>query len=45
MIRDSPCDEVVELEADHAPMLSATAQLVAALDRTARRAAVAEPAP
>jgi pimeloyl-ACP methyl ester carboxylesterase len=31
MIRDHPCRRVVELEADHAPFLSATAELVAAL--------------
>jgi pimeloyl-ACP methyl ester carboxylesterase len=36
MIREHPCRDVVELDADHAPYLSATDELVAALDRFAR---------
>jgi len=35
MIREHPCREVVELDADHAPYLSATDELVDALDRLA----------
>jgi hypothetical protein len=31
MIRDHPCERVFELDADHAPFLSATDELVAAL--------------
>jgi pimeloyl-ACP methyl ester carboxylesterase len=31
MIREHPCERVIELEADHAPYLSATDELVAAL--------------
>jgi hypothetical protein len=31
MIQEHPCRRVVELEADHAPMYSATDELVAAL--------------
>jgi hypothetical protein len=31
MIREHPCANVVELDADHAPFLSATDELVAAL--------------
>ena len=31
MIREHPCASVVELDADHAPFLSATDELVAAL--------------
>jgi pimeloyl-ACP methyl ester carboxylesterase len=37
MIREHPCRAVVELDTDHAPYLSATADLVAALDRLARQ--------
>jgi pimeloyl-ACP methyl ester carboxylesterase len=40
MIREHHCERVIELEADHAPMLSATDDLVAALDSLA---AVGEP--
>ena len=36
MVSEHPCRAVVELDADHAPQLSATAELVAALDRFAR---------
>jgi pimeloyl-ACP methyl ester carboxylesterase len=42
MIREHPCRKVVELDADHAPYLSATLELVAALDELARE--VPEPA-
>lgn len=35
MIREHPCASVVELDADHAPFLSATDELVAALDALA----------
>jgi pimeloyl-ACP methyl ester carboxylesterase len=35
MIREHPCELVVELDADHAPQLSATDELVAALDELA----------
>jgi pimeloyl-ACP methyl ester carboxylesterase len=35
MIREHPCANVVELDADHAPFLSATDELVAALDELA----------
>ena len=31
MIREHPCERVFELDADHAPFLSATDELVAAL--------------
>jgi pimeloyl-ACP methyl ester carboxylesterase len=31
MIREHPCERVIELDADHAPFLSATDDLVAAL--------------
>jgi pimeloyl-ACP methyl ester carboxylesterase len=31
MIRDHPCERVIEIDADHAPFLSATDELVAAL--------------
>lgn len=31
MIREHPCQKVIELDADHAPYLSATDELVAAL--------------
>lgn len=31
MIRESPCERVIELDADHAPMLSASNELAAAL--------------
>jgi hypothetical protein len=36
MIREHPCRKVIELDADHAPYLSATAELAAALDELAR---------
>jgi pimeloyl-ACP methyl ester carboxylesterase len=36
MIEEHPCEHVVELDADHAPYLSATEELVAALDAVAR---------
>ena len=36
MIREHPCERVIELDADHAPTLSATDELVAALDALAR---------
>ena len=36
MIREHPCERVIELDADHAPYLSATEELVAALDELAR---------
>jgi pimeloyl-ACP methyl ester carboxylesterase len=46
MIREHPCANVIELDADHAPFLSATAELVAALvalaDTSAGRAASAD---
>jgi len=35
MLRDVPCDPVIELDADHWPWLSRTDELVAALDRIA----------
>lgn len=35
MIREHPCERVIELDADHAPFLSATDELVAALDALA----------
>jgi pimeloyl-ACP methyl ester carboxylesterase len=35
MIREHPCERVIELDADHAPYLSATDELVAALDELA----------
>jgi pimeloyl-ACP methyl ester carboxylesterase len=35
MIVEHPCERVVELDTDHAPQLSATAELVAALDELA----------
>jgi hypothetical protein len=35
MIREHPCERVVELDADHAPFLSATDDLVAALNELA----------
>ena len=38
MIREHPCRKVVELDTDHAPYLSATRELVAALDELARGA-------
>jgi pimeloyl-ACP methyl ester carboxylesterase len=38
MISEHPCRAVIELDTDHAPQLSATAELVAALDRLARQA-------
>jgi hypothetical protein len=31
LIRDHPCQRVIEIEADHAPFFSATGELVAAL--------------
>ncbi len=37
MIDEHPCRAVVELDTDHAPQLSATAELVSALDRLARQ--------
>jgi pimeloyl-ACP methyl ester carboxylesterase len=36
MIREHPCRRVVELDADHSPHLSATVELVTALDELAR---------
>jgi hypothetical protein len=36
MIREHPCERVIELDADHAPYLSATDELVAALDALVR---------
>ena len=39
MIREHPCVDVVELDTDHAPYLSATEELVAALDGFARTSA------
>ena len=39
MIAEHPCRDVVELDTDHAPYLSATDELVEALDRFARAAA------
>ena len=35
MVRERPCADVVELETDHAPFLSRTSELVAALERFA----------
>jgi pimeloyl-ACP methyl ester carboxylesterase len=35
MIAEHPCDRVIELDADHCPQLSATDELVAALDELA----------
>jgi len=35
MIAEHPCQRVIELEADHAPHLSATDELIAALDELA----------
>jgi pimeloyl-ACP methyl ester carboxylesterase len=43
MIRENPCVDVVVIETDHTPQLSAPAELVAALERFAERAE-AEPA-
>lgn len=37
MISESPCEEVIEIDTDHGPWLSAPDELVAALDRLARR--------
>jgi pimeloyl-ACP methyl ester carboxylesterase len=37
MIRESPCEQVIEIDTDHGPWLSAPDELVAALDRLARR--------
>jgi hypothetical protein len=39
MIREHPCENVIELDADHAPFLSATDELVAALIAAAERSA------
>jgi hypothetical protein len=39
MIRENPCAEVVTLQTDHSPYLSATDELVAALERFAALAA------
>jgi hypothetical protein len=36
MIRDRGCDAVIEIDTDHSPWLSATGELVAALDRLGR---------
>jgi pimeloyl-ACP methyl ester carboxylesterase len=36
MISEHPCEQVIEIDADHAPYLSATDELVAALDAIAR---------
>jgi hypothetical protein len=35
MIREHPCEKVIELDADHAPYLSATKELVAAISELA----------
>jgi len=35
LVQDNPCDEVVEIDTDHSPFLSATSELVAALERFA----------
>ena len=35
MIREHPCERVIEIDTDHAPHLSATDGLVAALDALA----------
>ncbi len=37
MIAEHPCERVIEIDADHAPYLSAPDELVAALDAIARR--------
>jgi pimeloyl-ACP methyl ester carboxylesterase len=37
MIAESPCDEVIEIDTDHGPWLSAPEELFVALDRLARR--------
>jgi pimeloyl-ACP methyl ester carboxylesterase len=42
MVRERPCADVVELDTDHAPYLSRTAELTAALERFVR---LAEPQP
>jgi pimeloyl-ACP methyl ester carboxylesterase len=39
MIREHPCRKVIELDADHAPYLSATVEVAAALDELARGSA------
>ena len=44
MIREHPCRKVVELDTDHAPYLSATIELVTALDELAREVPEPEPA-
>jgi pimeloyl-ACP methyl ester carboxylesterase len=36
MVRERGCDAVIEIDTDHSPWLSATAELVAALDRLGR---------
>jgi pimeloyl-ACP methyl ester carboxylesterase len=41
MLTETPCDPVVELDTDHAPWLSATAELADALDRISGEAALA----
>jgi pimeloyl-ACP methyl ester carboxylesterase len=43
MVRERPCADVVELETDHAPYLSRTDELVAALSRFVRLAGAGEP--
>ena len=39
MIAENPCVDVVELDTDHSPMLSATSDLAAALTRFASESA------
>lgn len=39
MMREHPCVEVVEIDTDHSPQLSATSELVGALERFAARVA------
>ena len=39
MIAENPCVDVVELDTDHSPMLSATSELAAALTRFASESA------
>jgi hypothetical protein len=42
MVRERPCADVVELDTDHAPFLSRTVELVAALERFAGLAGAGE---
>ena len=45
MLAAAGCDPVIELDTDHAPMVSRTEKLIAVLDQLASRAAAVEAAP